>query len=103
MKKDSKSEEIPLVDSTFCACHSLEHQVAISYDEELNLVFLNIHLIDHKSFLKRFISGVKYIFGYKSRFGHWDEFLIDSNNSKVFQKNLNKLKSWDLKQKQQLQ
>ncbi|HBY54300.1 MAG TPA: hypothetical protein DEH15_17900 [Marinilabiliales bacterium] len=43
-------------------------------DIEDNLVYCHIHLIN-KSFWNRLKSGIKYIFGYHCRYGHWDEFI----------------------------
>jgi len=57
-----------------CDCSSREHQIVFEYDIDDNLVYCNIHLYNY-SFWTRFIQGIKYIFGYKCRFGHWDEFI----------------------------
>lgn len=60
-----------------CQCHSLEHFFVISYDQTWNdSVFVNVYL-SHLPFFKRFILGIKYIFGYKSRYGNYEEILLD--------------------------
>jgi len=57
-----------------CSCNSHEHQADFhTIDGEL---YVTIHLTTHKSFFKRLISGIKYVFGYKSRFGAFDEFIF---------------------------
>jgi hypothetical protein len=33
-------------------------------------------------FWRRFVSGMKYIFGYKCRYGQWDEFIFKPEHSK---------------------
>jgi len=59
-----------------CSCSSFEHQMYFWYDEEDKFVYTEVHLVNH-SFWRRLKYGVKYIFGYKSRFGAWDEFIFD--------------------------
>lgn len=57
-----------------CECCSTEHQIIVQHDTDDNLVYCHIHLIN-QSFWNRLKSGIKYIFGYHCRFGHWDEFI----------------------------
>lgn len=63
-------------DILICDCNSTEHQLVIFKDKEYKEVFIQIHLIK-RSLWKRLKYGVKYIFGYKSRFGAWDEFIFN--------------------------
>lgn len=68
-------EEIKETTQIFvCDCHSREHQIVFEYDFDDNLVYCHIHLINY-SFFKRLKNGLRYIFGYKCRYGHWDEFV----------------------------
>lgn len=61
-----------------CECHSTEHQIVVNYDDEDNIVFCHIYLSGNdRGFFKRLKYGIKYIFGYKCRFGHWDEFIFN--------------------------
>ena len=55
-----------------CECHSLEHQLVFWYDEESGELYCEPHLVTHRGFLKRLWTGLKYAFGYKSRYGQWD-------------------------------
>jgi len=50
-----------------CACSSMEHTLRLSYydDEE---IYLEIFL-DSGPWYKRLVNGIKYIFGFKSRYG----------------------------------
>lgn len=57
-----------------CHCNSTEHQIVFNYDKEDNLVYCNIHLTGG-SFWQRLKGGLKYIFGYRSKYGDWDEFI----------------------------
>jgi len=62
-----------------CSCNSTDHQMVIYkhtdplYGPE---IYVHIHLIN-RSFWYRLKYAVKYLFGYKSRYGAWDEFILD--------------------------
>jgi len=74
-----------------CDCNSIEHQAKFYYWKEDNYDVLGIliHLMTHRSIFKRIWYAIKYIFGYKSRFGAWDEFLMSENNRDDLKKFLN--------------
>ena len=65
-----------------CDCHSLEHQVSFWYDEEEKSLYIEPHLITHRNFFKRLLVGLKYAFGYKSRFGEFDEVILGIDGQK---------------------
>jgi len=65
-----------------CECHSLEHQVSFWYEQDDGTLYVETHLVTHRNFFKRLWVGLKYAFGYKSRFGEWDEILLDPNSQK---------------------
>lgn len=67
-----------------CDCNSSEHQIIIHKDSDENTVYCHIHLVKRR-FWKRFILGIKYIFGYKCKFGHWDEFIFKPEHSQQIQ------------------
>lgn len=81
MKKETQVTELIL-----CDCRSYEHQMIVSYDtdDEDKQVFLSIHLVN-RGFIRRIISGFKYIFGYKSRFGQFDEIVLNPNDADKLQ------------------
>jgi len=58
-----------------CDCSSREHQIIIEHDAEDNLTYCHIHLVKH-GFWKRVKSALKYILGYKCKYGQWDEFIF---------------------------
>ena len=58
-----------------CDCSSREHQIIIEHNNEDNLTYCHIHLVKH-GFWRRFKAGLKYIFGYKCRYGQWEEFIL---------------------------
>lgn len=59
-----------------CACTSTEHTLCLRGFPEEKELYINLQLPKQK-FFKRLIAGIKYIFGYQSRYGHWDECLLD--------------------------
>jgi hypothetical protein len=72
-----------------CDCTSREHQIIIEYDPEDNLTYCHIHLVKF-SFFKRLKNGFKYIFGYKCRYGHFEEFIFKPQHVKTIYEMLQK-------------
>jgi hypothetical protein len=64
-----------------CDCSSREHQIIIQHDNDDNLTYCHIHLVKH-GFWRRVEAGLKYIFGYKCRYGEWDEFIFKPEHAK---------------------
>lgn len=63
-----------------CACHSPEHQLIFSYDEDDTYdgcVYLTVHLRKYDNFFTRILHAVKYIFGHTSKYGDFDEFIFE--------------------------
>lgn len=58
-----------------CECSSVEHQIVFNYDEENERVYCSIHLVE-LPFWKRLKNGIKYIFGYQCKYGHFEEFIL---------------------------
>jgi hypothetical protein len=48
--------------------------------DDFDDIFIYIHLNRKRKFWKRLVHGIRYIFGYKSRFGDWDEFIVDKKD-----------------------
>jgi hypothetical protein len=79
-----------------CECNNTQHQMVFHYDEADNYptVYAHVHL-NKLPFFKRLVYGIKYIFGYQSRYGAFDEFIVDNRDIKKFKeivKYLNKAK-----------
>ncbi len=72
-------EELILI----CSCYSFEHQAIFWKDKDKNYneLYVYIHLASH-NFWRRITSAIKYIFGYTSRFGEWDEFIFKEEDIK---------------------
>lgn len=68
-----------------CACYSDEHMVKVYQDFEDNQVYLIIALRKF-GFFRRLWAGIKYILGYECKFGHFDEFIFQSEDVTCFRK-----------------
>jgi hypothetical protein len=82
-----------------CECNSDEHQYLIYYSEDefldgqkIPMVYIHPHLITYNSFWKRALYGIKYIFGYKTKYGAWDEFMVNPSDADKIQEIVNYLK-----------
>ena len=54
-------------------------QFSFSFFDDAKEVSLCVHL-STGGFFYRLKVGIKYIFGHRSRFGDWDEIIIDKTN-----------------------
>lgn len=55
-----------------CACNSSEHTIRFMYDSEEKELYTEVYLNQHNNFFKRLKIAVKYLFGYTSKYGHFD-------------------------------
>lgn len=62
-----------------CPCNHPEHHIIYSMLDDEPEVYLHVQLINGKWY-ERVWKGLKYIFGYKCRFGHFDEFILSDEN-----------------------
>jgi len=74
-------------DIIICQCNSSEHQILFLYSEDdgYPMVFVHIHL-NKQPLMKRIKNGIKYIFGYQSRYGMFDEFIVNPEDIGKFKK-----------------
>lgn len=80
-------------DILICKCYSTEHQMVFYYSDEDGKPMIFVHiLLNKKPILKRIKLGLMYILGYQSRFGMFDEFIINADDREKFEKVLNYLK-----------
>ena len=77
-----------------CACNSVEHQLIISYstDEKDGYVYCSVHLKPERNIFKRIWKAIKYIFGHRSIYGDFDEFIFKSEDAGRLQQVVNYLK-----------
>jgi hypothetical protein len=68
-----------------CDCGSDEHRFCVTSEEEENelppQLYFHIQMSQYRNFLQRFVEGVRYIFGHKSRYGHWDTINISPDDT----------------------
>ena len=56
------------------------------------MCYAHVHLTTYESFWKRVVHGVKFMFGYKSKYGAWDEFIFNPNDADKLQELVDYLK-----------
>jgi hypothetical protein len=71
-----------------CECKSFTHQAIFWWDEEEKKLYVTVHLTTYNNFFIRLWVGIRYIFGYTSNFGEWDEFLFSPESEKELRKYL---------------
>lgn len=66
-----------------CVCSSMEHHLVLTYDNDV--LYVSVFLSEH-NLLGRIKTALKYIFGYKCKFGHWEEIVLDGDKvSELYQ------------------
>lgn len=82
-----------------CDCHSSDHQILLMYSEDeystgetFPTCYAHIHL-NRRPFWERVKYGIKYIFGYRCRFGAFDEFLFNPDDVEKLEKLVKYLKN----------
>lgn len=78
-----------------CSCFSAEHQILIHHWSEEQEVILSYHLNSSVGFWSRLRRGLRYIFGYKCRYGHWDEIVLDPHHIPQLQRIIESLTKKD--------
>ena len=74
-----------------CACGSDEHTLKFILNKDDNEIYTNIFLTQGEGFFGRAWVGIKYAFGYKSKYGHWDSFILKSKDAKRLRNLLDEL------------
>lgn len=62
-----------------CSCKSSEHTLRFIYDSEIKELYCEVQLNQYRSLLKKLLIAIKYVLGYKCKYGHWDCTLIDKD------------------------
>lgn len=62
-----------------CSCHWLEHQVRFTDcgDVEYPRVCMEFHLAQHGRLRDRIVTAIRYVLGRRSRYGDFDEVVLD--------------------------
>ena len=59
-----------------CACFSDEHTLKFTYIPGDDEIYTSVYLSQYRNVFQRVWEAVKYVFGHRSRYGHWDCFLL---------------------------
>lgn len=73
-----------------CGCGNLEHQLVFTYFDDEPEVYVEMHL-KPLPFWERLRLGIKYIFGYQSRYGSFDEIILNKSHISTLNKVIDKL------------
>lgn len=76
-----------------CACNANEHLICFTHyhNDEDREIYLSTFLNHYDRWYRRLWRGIKYIFGFKSRYGHFDETIIGPKEAKVLIEFLKKI------------
>ena len=59
-----------------CSCRSNEHTIIFRFFDDkvddLKELYLSVYLNQYRNIFKRIWIAIKYVFGYKCKYGHWD-------------------------------
>ena len=91
----------PVQELLLCECNSSEHQMIMRYfeDDQESTIFVDIHLVK-RTFWDRLKYAVKYLFGYKSKYGAWDEIILGPQHIKSLESVVKYLKDSEAKKQQ---
>lgn len=68
-----------------CRCYSDEHTLNFSLDTEDEygpFLYAHIFINTYDNIFKRIWTGIKYVFKYKCKYGHWDEWILNETDAK---------------------
>lgn len=64
-----------------CTCGSNEHTLKFTLEKEDGELYTSVFLNQYRGFFKRLWIGIKYVFGYKCEYGHWDCWILDRDDA----------------------
>lgn len=79
-----------------CTCDSPEHHFIIDGfidelgDKKYKEIIITPYLFKYQSIFSRIWVAIKYIFGYQSKYGHWDSICLNEIESKRLADSINK-------------
>lgn len=59
-----------------CSCHSPEHEIELAYDVRERDMTISFFLTPHVGFFGRFWLALKYLFGSRPLYGHFDSIYL---------------------------
>lgn len=83
-RKDPEWDEEELI--VGCQCHWAEHEVRLLYfGSEPDECYVTFNLEPYENVLKRLWLALRYVFGYRSRFGEYGEIIIGPKDAVAIQ------------------
>lgn len=76
-----------------CDCKNPEHQLVLTADVDKewgSFISVETHLTTYRNIFKRVWVAVKYVFGHRSKYGEWDDVLIDPTEAERIRDYINK-------------
>jgi len=55
-----------------CSCTDAEHVIRIVFDQKEKELWFELQLSQHNNIFKRIWKAIKYVFGYRCKYGHWE-------------------------------
>lgn len=65
-----------------CACSSVEHTLRFVLDKDDDEIYVEMHLNPCLPWYKRVWQAVRYVFGYRCKYGHWNCTVINREGAK---------------------
>jgi len=69
----------------FCECEHPEHQAVLTYwtdEDNDSCVSMDVHLAKRASVIQRIQYAIKYVLGYQSRYGAFDEIIVNKRTAR---------------------
>lgn len=64
-----------------CSCRSPEHTLRFWIDEDDPPILAAYVFLGNNTWFRRVWSAIKYVFGYRCRYGHFDEFILQQSDA----------------------
>ena len=64
-----------------CACGGDEHTLRFIVDTKDKELYASVYLNNYRSIWQRVWVAVKYVFGYKCKYGHWDNWILNPEDA----------------------
>jgi len=83
IKKVAKSKKTDVLSPQYfeCSCLSPDHRLVFHYDKEANEIYTEVFIGSNPSILKRLWVAIKYLFNSSCRYGHFDCFIVNSEDA----------------------
>ena len=83
-------------DFYLCTCESPEHQFIVDGfidelgDKKYKEVTITPYLFKYQSIFSRTIAAIKYVFGHRTKYGHWDSICLNEEQARRLVNSINK-------------